>query len=253
MSNSSAPASAAQISYIRDLLKHRVWSDKRAINAKYIYRTAVLRLVLDWAVDPDNGIEIVKTVTDGISHPGDRANAILEHLAKSSDPDKEYCHRPLTMDGAGELIVWLKTLPFSTGVAIPLSESNAMPVPTHPSSNVLEDGMYLADGKIYKVQHAVHGSGRQYAKIAIVEANADGSYNVSFRYVAGAIAKLSPQHKMSYEQAKEFGALYGTCCRCGRTLTDELSIALGIGPICGEREFGGEFKIRVKEAKLQLK
>lgn len=96
-------------------------------------------------------------------------------------------------------------------------------------SDELEDGMYRLDGTIYKVQHAVHGSGRQYAKELV---GGDNSAEWSFEYAAGAIRKLRPEHRMTLEEAKEFGALYGTCCVCGRTLTRESSIAEGIGPVC---------------------
>jgi hypothetical protein len=101
----------------------------------------------------------------------------------------------------------------------------------------LEDGMYrvaLDDShemKIYKVQHAVHGSGRQYAKV-LVQYD-DGSWG--FEIARGVIFKLRPEHKMSLEDAKKFGALYGTCCVCGRTLTNEESIEAGIGPICASK------------------
>lgn len=33
----------------------------------------------------------------------------------------------------------------------------------------------------------------------------------------------------------KYGSLYGICCVCGRTLTDESSIAAGIGPICSQK------------------
>lgn len=35
--------------------------------------------------------------------------------------------------------------------------------------------------------------------------------------------------------AREFGRVTGTCCCCGRTLTDAESIAAGIGPICATK------------------
>lgn len=35
--------------------------------------------------------------------------------------------------------------------------------------------------------------------------------------------------------AKKFGKLSGRCCSCGRDLTNDESIAAGIGPICAER------------------
>lgn len=118
------------------------------------------------------------------------------------------------------------------------------PIPTQ----VTEDGMYrTADGAIFKVQKAVHGSGRLYVKQLAVTLDSGervmrfmlGKFDakqdhasVSFVYAPGAINRLSAEDKMTLEEAKKFGALYGTCCRCGRTLTDEESIAAGIGPIC---------------------
>lgn len=90
------------------------------------------------------------------------------------------------------------------------------------------EGMHRLDGRIYKVQRAVHGSGHLYAK-RLVE---DGDGGWTFEYAAGAIRNLSESTRMTLEEAKEFGTLYGTCCVCGRTLTDENSIAAGIGPVC---------------------
>ena len=96
----------------------------------------------------------------------------------------------------------------------------------------LEDGMYVLDGVIFKVQHAVHGSGRQYAKRLVP--NSPGE-RASFEYAPGMVRKLRPEHRMTMDQAKEFGALYGTCCQCGRVLTNEDSIEAGIGPICASK------------------
>lgn len=108
----------------------------------------------------------------------------------------------------------------------------ATPKPTRPETKIeIEDGMYRLDDVIYKVQHAVHGSGRQYAKELVQYA--DGSWG--FEFARGMVYKLRPEHKMTIEEAKEFGALYGTCCVCGRTLTDEKSIEAGIGPICASK------------------
>lgn len=102
------------------------------------------------------------------------------------------------------------------------------PAKTAPAqTDKLEDGMYRLDGVIYKVQHAVHGSGRQYAK-QLVENGGDWS----FEFAPGAIRTLKPEHRLTLDEAKEFGQLYGVCACCGRTLTDEKSIELGIGPVC---------------------
>lgn len=101
------------------------------------------------------------------------------------------------------------------------------------------DGMYKTpDGTIYKVQIAVHGSGRPYAKKLIVdkeERDDEGIYVAYFEYDSAGLRHCTPENRMSLDEAKEFGHLYGICCKCGRTLTDETSIANGIGPICASK------------------
>jgi hypothetical protein len=110
------------------------------------------------------------------------------------------------------------------------------------TSAVTEDGMYqLANGDIFKVQIAKNGSGNLYAKELIIDVPAEVVDGVivtpaetHFEYAPGAIRRLSPADKMSKDQAAAFGALYGVCCVCSRSLTDEGSIAAGIGPICAQ-------------------
>lgn len=98
--------------------------------------------------------------------------------------------------------------------------------PTAPTQ--APEGMHLLRGEVFKVQIAVHGSGRPYAK-RLEKGSGE------FVYDKGAIRNLSEDTLMTLEQAKEFGHLYGRCCRCGRTLTDEGSIAAGIGPVCATK------------------
>lgn len=84
------------------------------------------------------------------------------------------------------------------------------------------EGIYLNNQgvfKLYKTQ-----SGYLFAK----KLQEDGSW-VGF---PGAANKLRPETKMTLEQAKQYGKMYGMCMLCGRTLTDEESVAMGIGPIC---------------------
>ena len=96
---------------------------------------------------------------------------------------------------------------------------------------MLAQGMYEMDGAIYKVQKAIYESGFMYAKkLTEVE---EGKWK--FVFAQGTIAKLTPQHRLTAEAAKEFGKVTGVCSVCGRTLTDETSIAEGIGPICKKR------------------
>lgn len=104
---------------------------------------------------------------------------------------------------------------------------NAPVQPSTPSE--LEDGIYFLEyngkARIFKVIHAVHGSGRQYAKELDTETG-------EWVMAPGYVRRFTPADKMDLAKAQEFGHLYGLCVRCGRTLTDEGSIAAGIGPIC---------------------
>lgn len=120
---------------------------------------------------------------------------------------------------------------------------------------VHEDGMYRVGTDIYKVQLAVHGSGKLYAK-KLIPANSTstkgGVPKFKFVYAPGAMKLLSASDRLTIAQAQEFGKLYGACCVCARTLTNELSIHLGIGPVCGGREFGGDFEFMLKQAKMEI-
>jgi hypothetical protein len=114
------------------------------------------------------------------------------------------------------------------------AQAPAAPAPKawRPAARVEQDGMYLApDGTVYKVQQAkVGGSGQLYAKRLVVE---DGTG--TFVYAPGGINRLDASMRMTLEQAVEYGRLYGVCVRCGSPLTDEVSIAAGIGPVCAGR------------------
>lgn len=115
------------------------------------------------------------------------------------------------------------------------------PKPPAPGA-VIEDGMYRNPhtGDIFKVQKAVHGSGNLYAKLLVVdqawERDADGKILVEgeahFEYAPGAIRTLQAEWRMNLEQAKQYGALYGVCVRCGKTLTLEASIERAMGRTC---------------------
>lgn len=99
----------------------------------------------------------------------------------------------------------------------------------------ITDGMWKLGDTIYKVQWNREKT-NLYGKRLVVETYSDTTVT-SFEYEPGIVRKLTVgrAHKLSLEEAKEFGALYGTCCVCGRTLTNEESIEAGIGPICGGR------------------
>lgn len=115
--------------------------------------------------------------------------------------------------------------------------ADAPKTPAQEAATVTE-GMYRdpATGDIFKVQVAHHGSGNLYAKklVKLEEPTTKRGKEVAyeFQYATGAIRRIQPEWKMTLEEAKEWGQLYGVCCRCGAILTDEKSQAKGIGPWC---------------------
>lgn len=105
---------------------------------------------------------------------------------------------------------------------------------TTTPSHEAPEGMHQLGERIFKVQRAVHGSGHMYAKELVDHTTGDEDPHFVFERAPGVVRQLSEDTKMSLQEAKWFGALYGVCCVCGRVLTNEDSIASGIGPVCAK-------------------
>jgi hypothetical protein len=177
--------------------------------------------------------------------------------------------RIITMAGFDFLLEKLKDAP---AVEVP-----ATILDSPPSSEVkaqiatakiaTEDGVYKKGDTFYKLRFAKTGNlwahrlvfllTPEQAKAKAEAAKASGiddkrSY-VKFKFAGNPVnLGIREDMKLSYEDAKAFGALYNMCSNCGRLLTHELSVHLGIGPVCGKRQFGGEFKFMIDEAKLAV-
>jgi hypothetical protein len=124
----------------------------------------------------------------------------------------------------------------------------------------LVPGIYIAtDGTIWKVQgNMPYKSGAKravqakipfdpsqvrgaklYAKVwtansarLTMDQVGDLSISQGWQYVAGGIATLEIDHKMTVDEAKHFATLYSQCVWCGKTLEVTESIERGIGPVC---------------------
>lgn len=125
------------------------------------------------------------------------------------------CEATLTRHLASTMIDYLLKLP----------KPQAAPKTQAAPDETVEDGIYVHDGVFVKVVKAVHGSGKPYAKRFDVT-------NLAWVYAPGLVQRLSTGERVTKEQAAEFGALYGKCVRCGRTLTNEASIEQAMGPVC---------------------
>lgn len=106
------------------------------------------------------------------------------------------------------------------------AELDAKPEATLPTPERVGKGFYMLDGYIYKV---IDGrTGRPYAKMLDGETGA-------WIFAPGVAPHLRPEHALTLEQAEQYGRLTGVCCRCGARLTDQESIARGLGPTCATR------------------
>jgi hypothetical protein len=99
-----------------------------------------------------------------------------------------------------------------------------------PLSEITE-GMWLVGddittGRIFKVIPS-RESDRHYARELV-----DGD----FVYAKGAMYVIAESgRRMTLDEAKQYGAITGRCCVCGRMLTDPNSIAAKIGPVCAKK------------------
>lgn len=96
-----------------------------------------------------------------------------------------------------------------------------------PKHEMVPVGFYMMDGICYKVRAGKANPSQRYA-MAFQIAGAKGSYV----FAKGAMGKLTLAMKLTLAEAARIGHQTGSCCICGRELTDPASIAMGIGPIC---------------------
>jgi hypothetical protein len=107
------------------------------------------------------------------------------------------------------------------------------------------DGMYRnpATGQIFKVYHTVHGANQMVAKELIILPEIEWytkivrgkevTVKAEFEYRGKAgLRGLTGNMKMTLEEGKQYGAIYGVCVRCGATLTREDSIERAMGLVC---------------------
>ena len=86
-------------------------------------------------------------------------------------------------------------------------------------------GIYKLGDNIYRVKIS-KPSWKPYANLL----TEDG-----FVYAPRVVSKLSLSNRLTLEEAKAYGVRTGVCAVCGRTLTNEISVLEGIGPICSSR------------------
>jgi hypothetical protein len=106
------------------------------------------------------------------------------------------------------------------------------------AERVDEPGLYKmlweGDIVIYRVRKARHSS-RLYAEkvnVHVVTIAGETAKHVEFVYNAKAMAWLRKSDRLTWLEARSFGAAYGACVACGRTLSDARSLVQGYGATC---------------------
>jgi Family of unknown function (DUF6011) len=164
---------------------------------------------------------------------------LLQAILKGEDV---WNNQPILRQDVNKLVDELKKCPEA---AKPMSVSSD-----------LEDGIYRkADGTIFRVYYNLAETHLLAKRLVIVDPGdkeLGKKAKVKWVYAGAAGRFVNNDERMPYDEAKEFGALYGMCV-FGHPLNDPVSIHLGIGPVCGGRQFGEEFHFMVEQAKLELK
>jgi hypothetical protein len=153
----------------------------------------------------------------------DRQIRYIHTLVKTREWNGTIDFENLTSAIASGLINDLKAAPRKAG-----ADKEADIVHSSVSAEYPEEGFYFAEGTYYKVQDAKAQGGRRYAKRWNHDSEQwiyDGQRHFKL---------LTPETKLTAEQASRFGHLYGRCIARGCELTNEHSIELGYGPICAK-------------------
>lgn len=100
-----------------------------------------------------------------------------------------------------------------------------------------EEGVYvLEDGSIVKIKSNKAKTNRYanvWVKIGGERLTEAGEHvNGEWEYAPALRSACKPEYRMTLDQAKEFGVLYGKCVKCGRHLSDAKSVEAAIGPVC---------------------
>ena len=159
-------------------------------------------------------------------------------VRKIADARGKVMSRTFSKAEASSLIGDLLTLPKNIKGAVFEAAAKHGSEPADGIYIVRGNGQFYSEAQVFKVYKMVHGSGRQGVKVLEIVDGEGGKNKGVFKYLGLAVKHLPANaEKMGLEEAKTFGQLYGFCVKCGATLTDETSIANGIGPICSGKDW----------------
>lgn len=139
------------------------------------------------------------------------AKLINELADKGWAPTEEMSFIPYSRHHASQLIDWL------------ITKNREVKAPTAQTATEPEVGYYVVDGEVYRVQANKAGT-NSYAKVL---------RGTGWEYVGKSpYRSLTPEARLSYDQAREHGLRTGSCLICGIHLENTESAQYGIGPSC---------------------
>lgn len=203
-----------QVRFIENLIAERNWQG--APNQKYVARTGEIATALRIARDP---AAFNATAVHVASAPfiGGKLNQLLDFAG----------YKPLTKAGASAMIDAMLDLPkFEADAATP-AVTDFPEVPAGRYAIRTNDGAHN-DIAFYKVDRPTEGkwAGRVFVKL--MQSDEEIALNhAAQRGVLARIAEVGPEAASAL-----YGQEIGKCGVCGRTLTNDDSRAVGIGPKC---------------------
>jgi len=176
-------------------------------------------------------------------HEG-RVDLIMKCLRISEDPE-EY---GMSRDKASELITWYLKQPDKPREEQPTSNEDAerMLIGVPPGRYAVESD--AGELRFYSVWQS---QDKKRLRVYVCHGPDESSLKYH-KTMLGVLKKIKADGIR--KAAIRYGMEIGACSNCGRRLTNRISRALGIGPICGGRMFGEDtWKDEVKATRADIK
>lgn len=166
----------------------------------------------------DAQLRFIRTLLADRAVPTELADALADALAEGS----------LSIGEASDAITTLKRFPRDWDRALVRPTGQPANVPAAP---IVAAGHYAVTGtdgvlRFYRVDCPTSGKWSGYTFVKVQAS--DDYFPVRGAAAADVLAAIAGDS----DAGPRYGREIGRCCRCNRTLTDETSRALGIGPDC---------------------
>lgn len=218
--------SEGQINYIATLVNVRDWAASPLVNhrARVATISAAISMVTEHGDDPK--VAAIATAP----FVGGKVNQVLHNGGVDQ----------LTKAGASKLIDWLLLQPvkeskLSAGArrSIEAEKASRVEAPEVPAGRyavATEDGA-TNELAFYKVDRPTEGRWAGYVFVKLMRSDEE----VRLSRAAGNAILAKIAEVGAEEASKAYGREIGECGVCGRTLTNDDSRAMGIGPKCAEK------------------